>query len=80
MKYGKLIPIAFAIACGNSQGAQAPDPEAAKCVSHRTAKQLECDDLYNTKAEIDACRAKVQAEINCVDAGAKDGGSDVVAD
>lgn len=65
--------LALAIACGNSQGAQSPDPEAAKCVSHRTAKQLECVDLFQTKLEIDACRDKVKSEIQCVDAGAEGG-------
>lgn len=67
--------IVLAIACGNSQGSQAPNPAAAECVAHRTTKQLECVDLYQTKAEIDACRNKVKAEIECVDAGVTDGGS-----
>lgn len=57
-------------ACG--PGGQVP-PELAKaaavCISHRTAKQLECVDLYSTRAEIDACRATVERTIDCVDGG-----------
>ena len=71
----RALILVAALACGNSQGAQAPDPEAAKCVSHRTAKQLECVDLYQTRVEIDACRNKVKAEIDCTDGGA-DGSHD----
>jgi hypothetical protein len=46
---------------------------AAECISHRTAKQLECVDLFSTKDSIDACRAKVEADIDCTN---PDGGSD----
>ncbi|MFI4978541.1 MAG: hypothetical protein ACHQC8_07710 [Solirubrobacterales bacterium] len=63
----------------SSSGASAPNPAAAECVAHRTVKELECVDLYSTKALIDTCRAQVQAAINCVDGGASlspvDGGS-----
>lgn len=76
MKYGKIIVIAGAIACGNTQSSQTPNPAAAECVVHRTAKQLECVDLFDTKLEINACRDKVKAEIDCT----KDGGSDGSAD
>lgn len=57
-------------ACGG-QATQQPNLAAAGCVSHRTAKELECVDLNPDKPTIDACRAKVQAEIDC----AKDGGT-----
>lgn len=49
-----------------------PNIPAAECVSHRTAKQLECVDLNQSKEAIDACRAKVRAELDCM----KDGGTD----
>ena len=54
-------------------GVQAPTPAnvaGAECVTHRTALQLSCIDLYDSGADIDACRARVKAAIDCV----KDGG------
>jgi hypothetical protein len=44
--------------------------EAAFCISKRTAKQLECVDLYPTRQEIDACRAGVQRAYDCLDGDA----------
>ncbi|NBW08764.1 MAG: hypothetical protein EBR82_12145 [Caulobacteraceae bacterium] len=48
----------------------APDVRAAECVSHRTALELACVDQYGTRAEIDACRAKVKGDHDCVIADA----------
>jgi hypothetical protein len=60
-------------ACGSTQpSASQPNPAAAECVAHRTAAQLACTDpaISKTQAEVDACRAKVQAEVDCTkDAG-----------
>lgn len=66
----------LAAACGNGQPAAQPlDKAAALCVSHRTAKLLACDDIYNTRPEIDACKAVVKASIDCTkDAGTADVG------
>jgi len=67
-----IVMVVMVSAC-SQKAARTPDPEAAECIAHRTAKQLECDDLFKTRAEIDACRAKVRAEIECVkDGGARD--------
>ena len=71
----KFLTLALFLGCGNSPHPTTPDPEAAKCISHRTAKELECVDLFQTKAEIDSCRAKVKSEIECVDAGTEGGTS-----
>ena len=65
----------FTDGCGPSQPSAAqPNPAAALCIAHRTTKELECVDLNVDKPSIDACRKKVQSEIECVDAGASDGG------
>lgn len=61
---------AFSLTACPTPGPVAPDTAAALCISHRTAKQLACVDIYATKPEIDACRAKVRAELDCTaDAG-----------
>lgn len=54
---------------GPSSPSNSPNPAAALCVTHRTVKELECVDMNPDKASIDTCRAKVRAEIECVDAG-----------
>ena len=63
--------LALIVACSSSGASSPPNPAAAECVAHRTAKQLECVDLFTTKLEINACRDKVKAEIDCT----KDGGT-----
>ena len=70
------LAILFA-ACGNGQPAAQPlDKAAALCISHRTAKELACVDIYATRPDIDACRAKVRAEQDCtLDAGSGDADS-----
>ena len=58
------------LACSPASGPGADTAvPAASCLVRRTAKQLECVDLYSTKAEIDACRAKVMATLDCTDGG-----------
>ena len=70
-----LVPVVVGplYACGasNPQPGSPLAQAAAACLAKRAAKQLECVDMYPTRAEIDACRAKVQAELDCT---AKDGG------
>ncbi len=44
----------------------------AECVSHRTALELACVDMYANKDQIDACRADVKAKDDCT----KDAGGD----
>lgn len=70
----------FALAaCGSSQpAADHPNPAAAQCVAHRTAAQLACTDpaISKTQADVDACRAKVQAEVDCTKDGGTDGSHD----
>ena len=70
-----LVPVVVGplYACG----ASSPTPgsplavEAATCLAKRARLQLECVDMYQTRPEIDACRAKVQREVDCT---VKDGG------
>ncbi len=57
------------LACSPSATPQAGAVPAASCLVRRTTRQLECVDLYSTKAEIDACRAKVVAALDCTDGG-----------
>ena len=66
----RVFYMCFLLACGSSQSTtNQPNPLAAECVAHRTADQIACDDIFNTKAEIDACRVKVQLKIDCTDGG-----------
>ena len=67
-----IIGICVVVACSPASAPVAPDTASAACVSHRTVKQLECIDLNPDKASIDACRAKVAAELDCT---IKDGGA-----
>lgn len=70
-----LVPVVTGpfLACGASN----PSPgsplavEAATCLAKRARLQLECVDMHQTRPEIDACRAKVQREVDCT---VKDGG------
>jgi len=65
----KTLVLLLICACGASQ----PTPvtiAGAECVSHRTALQLACVDVGKTRSEIDECRSKVRAFIDCTaDAG-----------
>lgn len=75
MKYGKLIFISL-VACGSTSKPNAPNPEAAFCIGHRTAMQIECGDLARTREEADTCKAKIRADLDCTkleDAGSEGG-------
>ncbi len=61
----------IAVACATAQAPQ-PNIAGAECVTHRTALQLACVDMYDAGADIDACRARVKAAIDCT--RATDGG------
>jgi len=68
---GALLAAGVTQAC--SHASSSPIPAAAACVAHRTELQLACVDMYQTRPEIDACRARVQAEHDCTkDAGGSD--------
>lgn len=48
-------------------------PDAAACISARTALELRCVDMSSTRDEADKCRAAVVAAHDCVtDGGAHD--------
>lgn len=64
-----VLACSVLLSCAKPEPLPPPNPDEARCLIRRFARQAECIDLYEAGADITACRNREKAANDCTDGG-----------